>query len=60
MEIRAAAKISLCLQSQEPENFLTRWIARPLPEIEDLDKAYELYQELSSDLKDNPGVSGAV
>ena len=29
-------------------------IARSYQEIEDLDKAHELYQELSSDLKDNP------
>ena len=45
----------IALQSQEPENLLTKWmIARSYQEIEDLDKAYELYQELSSDLKDNP------
>ena len=45
----------LDLQSEEPENLLTKWmIARSYQEIEDLDKAYELYQELSLDLKDNP------
>ena len=45
----------IALQSQEPENLLTKWmIARSYQKIEDLDKAYELYQELSSDLKDNP------
>ena len=45
----------IALQSQEPENLLTKWmIARSYQEIEDLDKAYELYQELSLDLKDNP------
>ena len=45
----------IALQSQELENVLTKWmIARSYQEIEDLDKAYELYQELSSDLKDNP------
>ena len=45
----------IALQSQEPENLLTKWmIARSYQEIEDLDKAYERYQELSSDLKDNP------
>ncbi|MGX7073881.1 tetratricopeptide repeat protein [Falseniella ignava] len=45
----------LALQIEEPENLLTKWmIARSYQKIEDLDKAYELYQELSSDLKDNP------
>ena len=45
----------IALQSQEPENLLTKWmIARSYQKIEDLDKAYELYQQLSSDLKDNP------
>ena len=45
----------IALQSQEPENLLTKWmIARSYQEIEDLDKAYELYQQLSSDLKENP------
>ena len=34
----------IALQSQEPENPLTKWmIARSYQEIEDLDKAYELY-----------------
>lgn len=45
----------LDLQSDEPENLLTKWmIARSYQEIDDLDTAYELYQELAGDLKDNP------
>lgn len=45
----------LDLQSEEPENFLTKWmIARSYQEMDDLDTAYELYQELAGDLKDNP------
>ena len=45
----------LDLQSEEPENPLTKWmIARSYQEIDDLDTAYELYQELAGDLKDNP------
>lgn len=45
----------LDLQSEEPENLLTKWmIARSYQEIDDLDTAYELYQELAGDLKDNP------
>lgn len=45
----------LDLQSEEPENLLTKWmIARSYQEIDDLDTAYEHYQELSGDLKDNP------
>ena len=45
----------IALQSQEPENLLTKWmIARSYQEIEDLDSAYERYQELAIDLKDNP------
>ena len=45
----------LDLQSEEPENLLTKWmIARSYQEMDDLDSAYELYQELAGDLKDNP------
>ena len=45
----------LGLQSEEPENLLTKWmIARSYQEMDDLDTAYELYQELAVDLKDNP------
>lgn len=45
----------LDLQSEEPENLLTRWmIARSYQEMDDLDTSYELYQELAGDLKDNP------
>lgn len=43
------------LQSEEPENLLTKWmIARSYQEMDDLDTAYEHYQELTGDLKDNP------
>lgn len=43
------------LHSEEPENLLTKWmIARSYQEMDDLDTAYEYYQELSGDLKDNP------
>lgn len=45
----------LGLQSEEPENLLTKWmIARSYQELDDLDTAYEHYQELAGDLKDNP------
>ena len=45
----------LDLQSDEPENLLTKWmIARSYQEMDDLDTAYEHYQELVGDLKDNP------
>ena len=45
----------LDLQSDEPENLLTKWmIARSYQEVDDLDTAYDLYQELAGDLKDNP------
>ena len=45
----------LDLQSDEPENLLTKWmIARSYQEMDDLDSAYEHYQELVGDLKDNP------
>ena len=43
------------LQSDEPENLLTKWmIARSYQEMDDLDVVYELYQELAGGLKDNP------
>ncbi|VLF67783.1 TPR domain protein [Streptococcus pneumoniae] len=43
------------LQSEEPENLLTKWmIVRSYQEMDDLDTAYEYYQELTGDLKDNP------
>ncbi len=45
----------LDLQSEEPENLLTKWmIARSYQEMDDLDTAYEHYQELTGNLKDNP------
>ena len=45
----------LDLQSEEPENPLTKWmIARSYQEMDDLDTSYEHYQELVGDLKDNP------
>ena len=45
----------LDLQSEEPENLLTKWmIARSYQEMDDLDTAYGHYQELTGDLKDNP------
>lgn len=45
----------LDLQSDEPENPLTKWmIARSYQEMDALDTAYEHYQELAGDLKDNP------
>ena len=45
----------LDLQSEEPENLLTKWmIARSYQEMDYLDTAYEYYQELAGDLKDNP------
>lgn len=45
----------LDLQSEVPENLLTKWmIARSYQEMDDLDTAYEHYQELVGDLKDNP------
>lgn len=45
----------LDLQSEEPKNLLTKWmIARSYQEMDDLDTAYEHYQELTGDLKDNP------
>ena len=45
----------LDLQSDEPENLLTKWmIARSYQEMDYLDTAYDHYQELAGDLKDNP------
>ena len=45
----------LDLQNDEPENLLTKWmIARSYQEMDDLDTAYDHYQELAGDLKDNP------
>ena len=45
----------LDLQSEEPENLLTKWmIARSYQETEDLDAAYESYQALVPELKENP------
>jgi len=45
----------LDLQNDEPENLLTKWMfARSYQEMDDLDTAYEHYQELAGDLKDNP------
>ena len=45
----------LDLQNDELENLLTKWmIARSYQEMDDLDTAYEHYQELVGDLKDNP------
>ena len=45
----------IALKVKNLKTSLTKWmIARSYQEIEDLDKAYELYQELSPDLKDNP------
>ena len=45
----------LDLQSEEPENLFTKgMIARSYQEMDDLDTAYEHYQELAGDLKDNP------
>lgn len=45
----------LDLQSEEPENLLTKWmIARSYQKMDDLDTAYEHYQGLAGDLKDNP------
>lgn len=45
----------LDLQSEEPENLLTKWmIARSYQEMDDLDTTYEHYQELTGGLKDNP------
>ena len=45
----------LALEVYEPENLLTKWmIARSYQETEDLDVAFESYQELVHELKENP------
>ena len=45
----------LALEVYEPENLLTKWmIARSYQETEDLDVAFESYQELLPELKENP------
>lgn len=45
----------LALEVYEPENLLTKWmIARSYQETEDLDAAFESYQALVSELKENP------
>ena len=45
----------LALEVYEPENLLTKWmIARSYQETEDLDAAYESYQALVPELKENP------
>lgn len=45
----------LALEVYEPENLLTKWmIARSYQETEDVDVAYESYQALVSELKENP------
>ena len=45
----------IALEVYEPENLLTKWmIARSYQETEDLDVAYESYQALVSELKENP------
>ena len=45
----------LALEEYEPENLLTKWIiARSYQETEDLDAAYESYQALVPELKENP------
>ena len=45
----------LDLEVYEPENLLTKWmIARSYQETEDLDAAFEYYQALVPELKENP------
>ena len=45
----------IALEVYEPENLLTKWmIARSYQETEDLDAAYESYQALVPELKENP------
>lgn len=45
----------LALEVYEPENLLTKWmIARSYQETEDLDAAFESYQESLPELKENP------
>ena len=45
----------IALKIYEPENLLTKWmIAKSYQELEELEPAEEIYQELAPDLKDNP------
>ena len=45
----------IALKTYEPENLLTKWmIAKSYQELEELESAEEIYQELAPDLKDNP------
>ena len=45
----------IALKIYEPENLLTKWmIAKSYQELEELESAEEIYQELAPDLKDNP------
>ena len=45
----------IALKIYEPENILTKWmIAKGYQELEELESAEEIYQELAPDLKDNP------
>ena len=45
----------IALKIYEPENLLTKWmIAKSYQELEELESADALYQELAPDLKDNP------
>ena len=45
----------IALKTYEPENLLTKWmIAKGYQELEELESAEEIYQELAPDLKDNP------
>ena len=45
----------IALKTYEPENLLTKWmIAKSYQELEELEFAEEIYQELAPDLKDNP------
>jgi len=45
----------IALKIHEPENLLTKWmIAKSYQELEELESAEEIYQELAPDLKDNP------
>ena len=45
----------IALKTYEPENLLTKWmIAKSYQELEELESAEEIYQELATELKDNP------
>ena len=45
----------IALKIYEPENLLTKWmIAKGYQELEEIESAEEIYQELAPDLKDNP------